>query len=242
MIRQDEAHGSEAQRQTIQDEIDETLLLRGEDAGEVLLVRHAEVARGAGHDPMLSCAGLEQAERLAVRLSHTCLQAVYTAPERRAQQTARVVAGANGRAVHVLDGLADIEFDATQCVIPETQRRYAERFEAMPRWDSLPGFECGRQFRRRAVRTIERVLASNPAKRVVIVTHGSVINAYLSMLLGIPADLFFAPEHTSVSAVRWRDGRYAVRCLNDLSHLSPTREVSGDRELFTARSLPLTSR
>ena len=51
-------------------------------------------------------------------------------------------------------------------------------------------------------------------------THSSVINAYLSMILGIPRDEFFAPEYTSISVVRWSEDRYGPRSLNDVAHLS----------------------
>jgi len=222
-------------RQSIENALDDLLRLRGEDTGELLLVRHAEPAAGGGTDPMLSCRGLEQAERLAARLSETWVEAVYSAPERRTQQTARIAAGPGRSTVHVLEGLTDIEFDAAKASAGATALHYAEAFAEAPRWDNLPGFECGPRFRRRAAQTIEGVLASNTARRVLIVTHVSVINAYLSMLLSVPADQFFTPEHTSVSIVRWRDGRYAIRCLNDLSHLSPALGLSVGSELFTVR-------
>ena len=228
-------------RQAIEDELDELLRLRGEDAGELLLVRHAEPARSQGHDPMLSCAGLEQAERLAQRLSATWFEAVYCSPERRAQQTARIVAGTGATPVHVLEGLAEIEFDPERAA-GASPSSYALRFVRSPRWDSLPGFERGPLFRRRTIQTIERVLAISAARRVLLITHASVINAYLSMLLSVPADRFFTPEHTAVSIVRWRDGRYALRCLNDVSHLSATPDVVSETQLLTARSLPLTTR
>jgi probable phosphoglycerate mutase len=221
-------------RQAIEDELDELQRLRGEDAGELLLVRHAQPARSQGHDPMLSCAGLEQAERLAERLSTTWVEAVYCSPERRAQQTARILAGAGARPVHVLDGLAEIDFNPERAA-STSPASYAHRFERSPRWDSLPGFESGRQFRHRAIQTIERVLAISNAGRVLVVTHASVINAYLSMLLSVPADRFFTPEHTSISIVRWRDGQYALRCLNDLSHLSKAPDVAVEGQLFTVR-------
>ena len=242
MLTREDIVTSEITRQAIEDELDELLRLRGEEAGELLLVRHAEAARSQGPDPMLSCTGLAQAERLAVRLGDSRFEAVYSAPERKAQQTARILAGVSGRGVHVLDGLADIEFDAAGAGIDGTPSRYADRFDETRRWDSLPGFECGWQFRRRTVQTIERVLALNPGRRVVVVTHASAINAYVSMLLSIPADQFFTPEYSSISIVRWRAGRYALRCLNDLSHLSPPVGTTGERELFTRRSLPLTTR
>ena len=223
----------ETMRRAIEDELDELLRLQAEDAGELLLVRHAEPARSQGQDPMLSCAGLAQAERLAERLSSSWVHAVYCSPERRAQQTARIIAGPGDRAVHVLEGLDDIAFDPER-VAPDSLSCVA-RFESVPRWDSLPGFECGRLFRRRTIQAIERMLAISAGQRIVLVTHANAINAYVSMLLSIPADRFFTPEHTAVTTLRWRDGRYALRCLNDLSHLSALAGVSVGSQLFTVR-------
>jgi hypothetical protein len=60
----------------IHDELDALFRIDNEDAGELLLVRHAQPSTGAAPDPdavatdpMLSCEGLRQAERLADRLS-----------------------------------------------------------------------------------------------------------------------------------------------------------------------------
>jgi phosphohistidine phosphatase SixA len=83
----------------IHDELDALFRLDNEDAGELLLVRHAQPATGVAPDPdavaidpMLSCEGLRQAERLADRLSSLWIDAVYSAPERRCFQTAKVTA------------------------------------------------------------------------------------------------------------------------------------------------------
>jgi hypothetical protein len=46
-----------------------------------------------------------------------------------------------------------------------------------------------------------------------------VINAFLSMLWDVPRDLFFAPDHASMSVVRAQGDLQAVRRLNDTSHL-----------------------
>ena len=36
-------------------------------------------------------------------------------------------------------------------------------------------------------------------------THSNLINAYLSVLLDIPRDVFFSPDHASISIVRFWD-------------------------------------
>jgi broad specificity phosphatase PhoE len=208
-------------REAAQAEVESLFRLDGEDAGDLLLVRHAEPARGASNDPLLSCAGLAQSERLAERLRSVWIEAVYVAPERRAVQTANVLSTALDRPQYVIQDLAEIEFDASEIGEPaEMAPTFGERFTTEPRWDSLPGFGSSRAFRRRAIQAIEGAIACNPARRVVVVTHSSVINAYLSMVLAIPRDQFFAPEHASISAVRWSEDRYGLRSLNDVSHLS----------------------
>jgi probable phosphoglycerate mutase len=226
----------------VQDRLEALFRLDDEDADELLLVRHAEPA-GAPDldtDPMLSCEGLRQAERLANRLSGLWIDAVYTAPERRCFQTAKVIADVLQRPLTVTEGLSDVPFDPAEA--RGGPAAYAQRFTREPRWDSLPGFGDGRRFRRRAVVAIDGIVAAHPARRAVVVSHAAVLNAYLSMLLCIPRDLFFAPDHASVSTVRHRDDLYGLRGLNDTAHLRFPEGIMSLPPAFTPRSLPLTNR
>jgi len=220
---------------SVQAEVEQLFRLDDEDAAELVLVRHAEPAAApAGSvEPLLSCAGLDQAERLARRLSGLWVERVVSAPERWALQTARLVAEAAARPLSVDERLREIEFaacaDAGACA-----QGYARRFVEDPRWQALPGFANARAFRRRVVMGLEEILAAHPGRRVVVVTHASVINAYLSMVLGICRDMFFAPDYGSISVVRqWRD-LYAVRSLNDTAHLAGARPQGTFNPAFTA--------
>jgi probable phosphoglycerate mutase len=223
------------------DELDQLFRLDSEDAGELLLVRHARPTMRPDSepqpDPWLSCDGLAQAECLADRLAAQWVEAIYTAPERRAFQTAKLLADHIQRPLWTNEALAEIGFDPEQAV-----SGYPQRFALQPRWDSLAGFDASQAFRRRVLQAIEAILAAHPTRRVVIVTHGSAINAYLSMLLAVPRDLFFAPDHASISRVRYEGDAYAVRALNDTSHLVRTGLLDGAAPALTARSLSLTNR
>ncbi len=70
--------------------------------------------------------------------------------------------------------------------------------------------------------TVEGIVAAHPGQRVVVVTHAGAINAYLSMVLDIDRDMFFFPEHASVSSVRVMRDLYSVRDINDRAHLLPS--------------------
>jgi probable phosphoglycerate mutase len=207
------------------EELDELFRLRDEDATELLLVRHAEPeSREHPAQSALSRDGVLQARLLAERLSAHWIEAVYTGPELPTMQTASVVAEVLGRPLTALDDLREIEYQPflAEALMSCVRPAYGELFQRRPRWDSLPGFEPSRDFRRRAIQAIESAVAEHAARRIVIVTHGSVINAYLSMLLDIPRDLFFLPGHASISVVRSLRDLYAVRSLNDTSHLKTT--------------------
>lgn len=202
-------------------ELEQLMCLEYEDATELLLVRHGRPAADGSVTSGLGVEGRDQVEALAHELSEGWVEAIYCAPEAVALQTAQVLAGRLGRTFEKLPDLREVESQPfldggmRRCVVPTL----AELFDRRPRWDSLPGFECSRDFRRRSIQTIEAIVGQHPGRRVVVVTHASVINAYLSMVLEIPRDLFFAPAFASVSAVRSYRDHHAVRSLNDTSHL-----------------------
>ena len=215
-------------RSRMEVELAEIVSLNDEDAGEMMLVRHAETAgchlpvdefeRGA----RLSRIGVDQARRLARRLEPLWVEQIYFAPEQATEETATILSDIMLRPAACIPELRNIGFGVRVeneghglCDGTST----AERFIANPRWDALPGFENSRQFRLRVVLALESLLARHPGRRIVVITHESLINAYLSMVLDIPRDYFFHPDYTSVSIVRSHNGLYAVRVLNDTAHL-----------------------
>ena len=59
------------------------------------------------------------------------------------------------------------------------------------------------------------ILADYPGQRIVLVTHGGVINSVLAGVLGLDEDLFFLPAHASLSTVAFRDGIGRLRSINE---------------------------
>ena len=213
-------------RSSVERQLAEVVSLEDEGAAEMMLVRHAETAgfsypvdelnRGA----RLSRTGVEQARRLADRLRSLWVEQIYFAPEQPTEETACIISDIIRRPAACIPDLRDIAFGSG---LSDAERgrggSIAERFIANPRWDAIPGYEPSRSFRLRAILSMESLLARHPGRRIVVVTHGSLINAYLSMVLDIPRDYFFHPDYASVSTVRFHRDLYAVRALNDAAHL-----------------------
>lgn len=215
---------------TLEAALDQLFTLRHVAATEVLLVRHGESDfEDAGHceqprDLPLSANGREQAMLLAVRLQGAGIDAVYSSPARCALETAAYLTAPHGLPISRCSDLRDVSVQlddpASAAGGVSTERDIVRQLVAEPRWDSLPGLEPSRSFRHRAIAAVEGIVARHDVERVAIVTHSSVINAYLSMTLGIARDVFFLPAHASISVARSAGDLYAVTCLNDVAHIA----------------------
>ena len=97
----------------------------------------------------------------------------------------------------------------------ENDPRYHQIVEG--RWsaeDTARAFEAG------VVRAMDRVVAANPSKRVAVVCHGGVINAYLAHVLGLDEPMFFYPAYAGISRVMAaQSGVRSIASVNEAAHL-----------------------
>ncbi|GBD23431.1 Phosphoserine phosphatase 1 [bacterium HR29] len=214
---------------------DQAFLTDVEGVTEVLLVRHAEqfVADwrngpvGDIFDPPLSERGAQQARLVGLRFAAETVHAVYSSPLRRALDTAREIARHHRLEPKVLDDLREVEIfrdlpkekPAVEVLGEALLRGIRARMLRERKWDVYPYSESSYEFRKRTVNAIESIIAENEGKRVVVVCHGGVINAYVGHIIGVEYDMFFRPAHTSVNIVAAGDGIRALHCLNDVHHL-----------------------
>lgn len=208
---------------------------------QLLLIRHALPLRVEGAegpaDPDLSEIGHAQARHLAEYLTDPAtgeqIDALYTSPMRRAEQTAAPLAVALGRAAVVDDDLAEFDRDANEYVPLEELKatgdpRYLELVGGGEAAD--PEFE---QFRIRALAAVGRIVAAHPGEHVAVVCHGGVINVVAAAVLGIDTPMFFAPDYTSISRIAAaRSGERSILTLNETPHL---RTTDLHRGLYTPR-------
>jgi broad specificity phosphatase PhoE len=193
---------------------------------DLLLVRHGlplrvEVAEGALADPSLSEEGREQAERLAGWLAQEQVDALYSSPMRRAAETAAPLATQLGLAPTLEPDLVEVDHQSNRYV-PLEELKATD----YPRWRALVsegGLYAGvdvAAFRATVVAAIERIIAAERSRRVVVTCHGGVINAYASHLLGIEDLFVFEPAYTGISRFRAASsGERSIVSLNEAAHL-----------------------
>ena len=193
--------------------IEAAFLVGVEGVSEVWLVRHGDCYEGLTEteDPPLSPLGREQAQRLAERVQRMGAAAVYSSPFRRALETAQAITPD----VTVDERLREIGLGwepapDPKAVAESSLNRYVE-FNEPP--DEVIA-------RMRAV--VEEAEKRHCGERIVMVSHGGAIIAYLSDVMRLEfGSLRLLPLYTSVSVVRIKDGRRMVGSLADLSHLEP---------------------
>lgn len=214
---------------------DQAFLTDVEGVTEVVLVRHAEqyVADwrngpvGDLFDPPLSERGRVQARLVGLRFAAEAVHAVYSSPLRRALHTAKEIARHHRLEPRVIADLREVEVfrdlpkekSAVEVLGESLLRGIRGRMIRERKWDVYPYSESSYEFRKRTVNAIEAIIAENEGRRVVVVCHGGVINAYVAHIIGVEADMFFRPAHTSVNVVAAGDGIRALHCLNDIHHL-----------------------
>jgi probable phosphoglycerate mutase len=193
------------------------------------MIRHGlpvrrENADGTPADPELHDVGREQAERLARWLEPEGIDAVYVSPMRRALETAEPLARTIGVEPVVDEEIA--EFDrASHFYIPIEELTAAgdPRYEEIMRGEHH-GEVDPETFREVVTVAVERIIEANPSRRVAVVCHGGVINAWAAHVLGLPDVLFFEPSYTSVNRFACSSrGHRTLVSLNEVGHLDGER-------------------
>lgn len=199
----------------------------------LLLVRHGETIwnqenRWQGQaDIPLSEVGIEQTQSLALRLRKegNPIAAVYASPLARALHTAEIIAEALG--LHSLPAPLWREMNIgvwSGLTTAEVVARHAEEWERLRAGEDLPrgGGETFAQFQERILQGAELLAKKHAEERVVVVTHGGPIRAFLLHCRGLPVSRFREVEkigNASLTEVVFKRGEARVHRVNDMAHL-----------------------
>jgi probable phosphoglycerate mutase len=202
-------------------------------ACELLLVRHGESAPARddepfplvdGHgDPPLDPVGRDQAKRLADRLGHEPITAIYVSTLRRTAETAVPLAARLGLELRVEPDLREVylgewEGGSFRKHVAEGHP-LAQRMLAEQRWDVIPGAEPGEAFATRVRGAIDRIAAAHPDETVAVVSHGGVIGQVLADASGSRGFAFTGSDNAAVSHLVVTVDGWVVRRYNDTAHL-----------------------
>lgn len=194
-------------------------------------MRHGQSTWNSEHriqgqlDPPLSAEGLRQAELLAHRLAPRHFAGFYASDLKRAWQTAETIAAVVGQAPSPDQALREIFLGEWEgLTTAEIAERYPRQWAAwvdQPDWDVVPGGEGAARFDARVAAAIDAIMQRHQHGRILVVTHGGVIQVALHRVVGRASrGLFpFRIQNASISLIEKRDGRIVIGGVNDIAHL-----------------------
>jgi probable phosphoglycerate mutase len=219
---------------------------------ELVLIRHGETdmnreLRFQGHvNVALNAIGLEQARRLAARMVGEKSDAVYVSDLLRARQTAEPIAGELSLQPVPESGLREQSFGKVDGMrVDDIQRDHPEAWAGWLRFEedfAMPDGESTRAFHARVMEAVQRVVATHPEQRVVVVTHGGVLDMIYrtARSLGLNGPRQSDIPNAGFNRIRVREGGIDILDWADTRHLAdlPPQPVYDQQKLLRTEGKP----
>lgn len=187
---------------------------------ELIIIRHGrpEKVQDAlqAADPPLTEVGLAQADAMAQWLNSEKVDAIYSSPMARARQTSAPLEQLMDMPALVEPRIAEYDKHETSYTPMEEMMADKARWRA---WLAENAEKDMTEFRDEAVAGINEIIANHRGQKVAVVCHGGIINIWAAHVLGLGAQLFFAPDYTSINRfMASSSGANSVVSLNDVGH------------------------
>jgi 2,3-bisphosphoglycerate-dependent phosphoglycerate mutase len=198
---------------------------------ELVMIRHGETdmnreLRFQGHVNVgLNATGLEQARRLAARLAGESARAVYASDLLRAQQTAHPIATQLALQPLPEAGLREQNFGRVDGMrVDDIKEQHPQAWEGWLRFEedyAMPEGESTRQFHARVMEAVQRLAAAHPGEKLVVVTHGGVLDMIYrtALSLGLNGPRQSEIPNAGVNRIRVQGGALQIVDWADVRHL-----------------------
>jgi probable phosphoglycerate mutase len=203
---------------------------------EILLIRHGEThwnveKRVQGHlDIALNAEGERQAAALGDALADEVIDVIYASDLQRARQTAQAIAAPHGMQVRIERDLRERCYGAFEGMLHgDINTTYPDAYAMLHARDLDARFPMGvqqaetlRELSQRAVGIITRLANEHRHKKIVIVSHGGVLEciyrAANRLDFSPPRD--FDIKNASINRLLWDGASLRIAHWSDVRHLA----------------------
>lgn len=197
--------------------------------GRLILIRHGETDKNLNKSlhavndgEALNVTGIGQMEGTVDRLKELSPSKIYSSTEKRAVESAQILARRLGIPMEEIDGIQERNFgiftgeswgDVKKILAPMTME---ERYNYVPEKG-----ESWRAFETRLIAAIQKIVEGNKDKTVAVVTHGGAIKALMPFLLKAPREESYknVPGNASLTIFDFDNKGFHQVTVNDASHL-----------------------
>ncbi|HJH06206.1 MAG TPA: histidine phosphatase family protein [Fusobacterium ulcerans] len=202
---------------------------------EIYFIRHGEtlwntlkIFQGRSDSPLTEL-GISQAEKLSEKLKDIEFTDFYSSPMGRTIQTTKIIMGDRKQEIKFIEEFKEISMgDIEGIPRSEFEEKYPKEFYDFFNnpVDYDPKVYHGENYYEvieRVKKGLDKLLSYlNDSDRVVVVTHGVTIKALFHVITKEKMDVLGAakvPQNTSVSIVKYKDGKFNIEVFSDTSHL-----------------------
>ena len=202
---------------------------------EIYFIRHGEtlwntlkIFQGRSDSPLTEL-GISQAEKLSEKLKDIEFTDFYSSPMGRTIQTTKIIMGDRKQEIKFIEEFKEISMGDIEAIPrSEFEEKYPKEFYDFFNnpVDYDPKVYHGENYYEvieRVKKGLDKLLSYlNDSDRVVVVTHGVTLKALFHVITKERMDVLGAakvPQNTSVSIVKYKDGKFNIEVFSDTSHL-----------------------
>jgi probable phosphomutase (TIGR03848 family) len=173
----------------------------------------------------LNARGQAEVAALGERMRGVAIDAIYSSPLERAQETAAALAGDRQMAIQSLEGIGEVRCgDWTDHEIEELAK--LDEWKALQQYAGgflFPGGESMADVQARGVACIEALRRQHAGQTIAVVSHADTLKAILVYYLGMPLDFIHRLEiaPASLTELILTPHRPVLLRFNDCSHIPP---------------------
>lgn len=197
---------------------------------KLILIRHGETninAIGKLHasndTEMLNSIGITQMKKVADALVQYSPHKIFASKEKRAQESATIIAKELCVPVVAVDGLEERNWGEFSQKSYEEIRPFLESLSNEERYTFVPpNGESWEVCERRLIKTVQGIIQDNTNENVAIVTHGGAIRILMPFLLNTSIEETYKhdPRNASLTIFDITKDGFAKIKLDDISHLN----------------------
>ncbi|MCR4715616.1 MAG: histidine phosphatase family protein [Lachnospiraceae bacterium] len=204
---------------------------------DIFLIRHGRQSSNLCNVNVgLSKEGHEQGELVAKRLKAFSIDGIYSSKLIRAQETAKHIADELNLPIVTIEGIEEIEFgDWTGIsdkeldkMFPEIRYRHYHGLEDIRYPNAENGEDCAKRYDI-AMQDIIRQASNLKQERIVVVTHGMAMRAWLCKVFNMPYSnrgiLAQTLENSSITEIGYNGSEFMFERFNDAAHLEGHDEL-----------------
>lgn len=200
---------------------------------KLYLIRHGQTdwnIQGkiqGSNDVALNQTGRSQARMLAKGMDSRPVARIYSSPQKRAVETARIIADRQHVDVYLVPGLVEVEFGLWEGMTwDEIKEKYPDEYEKWtlnPLEAGPPGGETRMQALKRSAQAIEDIIALSGSNHdIAVVSHGATLAYVVAYLLrDHPGGFEIIVENASITTIGYNSVTQDCQLLkvNETDHL-----------------------